>query len=272
MKKVLTIAGSDSSGGAGIQADLKTMTVHGVYGMSAITAITAQNTKGVRSVVVTEPVCLKEQLEAVFDDIVPDAIKIGMLPGKDTICTVADIFDKYKNIIMDRCIPIVLDPVMVASSGNMLMEPDAVETVKKRLFPWTTLLTPNIPEAQVLTGKSIATFSQMEEAGKMLAKQYDTAVLIKGGHCPEGASDVLCRKESAIWFPGEIMDNPNKHGTGCTLSSAIACNLAFGQTMEESCKNAKMYLEGAIGANLDLGEGCGPLNHVYRFFKKGKES
>ena len=263
MKKVLTIAGSDCSGGAGIQADLKTMTVHGVYGMSVITALTAQNTMGVSDVLVTETAFLKKQLDAIFTDIVPDAIKIGMLPDQATIHGIVESFSKYENILTKENIPIVLDPVMVSTSGRMLMEESARESLQKELFPWVTLLTPNIPEAEVLTGRTIENYADMEQAAEQLEQQYQMAILIKGGHCKEGASDLLCANSNKIWFSGEIMDNPNKHGTGCTLSSAIASNLALGYSLEESCKKAKNYLEGAILANLDLGQGCGPLNHMY---------
>lgn len=263
MKKVLTIAGSDCSGGAGIQADLKTMTVHGVYGMSVITALTAQNTIGVSDVAVTEPVFLKKQLDAIFTDIVPDAIKIGMLPDQNIIKAIVESFLKYETILTNEKIPIILDPVMVSSSGRILMEEQARETLQTDLFPWITLLTPNIPEAEVLTGKPISGYADMEQAAKELAERYQMAILLKGGHCKEGSSDLLYVDGKKNWFPGEIMDNPNKHGTGCTLSSAIASNIALGYSLEESCKRAKDYLEGAIRANLNLGQGCGPLNHMY---------
>lgn len=263
LKKVLTIAGSDCSGGAGIQADLKTMTVHGVYSMSVITALTAQNTMGVSDVLTVEPTFLKKQLDAIFTDIVPNAIKIGMLPNQATIGGLVESFFKYENILKKEYIPIVLDPVLVSSSGRMLMEDNARETLQKELFPWVTLLTPNIPEAEVFTGRTIETYADMEKAAEQLEEQYQMAILIKGGHCKEGASDLLCMNGNKTWFSGTIMDNPNKHGTGCTLSSAIASNLALGYSMNESCKRAKNYLEGAILANLDLGKGCGPLNHMY---------
>ena len=263
MRKVLAIAGSDCSGGAGIQADLKTMTMHGVYGMSVITALTAQNTMGVTDVMLVSGAFLKKQLEAVFSDIVPDAIKIGMLGNKEIIEALADFFEEHSELI--EKIPIVLDPVMVSTSGHMLMEADAVEVLKKKLFPWSTLITPNLPETNVLTEKKIETLAQMEQAAAFLSEQYAISVLVKGGHCSDSASDILYEKDkNCSTFSGEILTNPNKHGTGCTLSSAIACNLAKGYTLQESCQQAKRYVEDAIRANLDLGKGSGPLNHMIK--------
>ena len=287
MKKVLTIAGSDSSGGAGIQADLKTMTMHGVYGMSAITALTAQNTTGVTGIMSASGEFVKQQLQAVFSDILPDTIKIGMLANAEIIEAIADFFSEHKEQM--RHIPVVLDPVMVTTSGCSLMEDGANKALCEKLFPWATLITPNIPETELLlrtSGKridaenctepakvsqeaempdTIQNHAQMEQAARTLAEQYQTSVLVKGGHCSEGPADVLCeRQEGKLrchWIPGVVLQNPNKHGTGCTLSSAIASNLALGYNLFESCQKAKQYVEQAIGANLNLGAGSGPLNH-----------
>lgn len=260
MKKVLTIAGSDCSGGAGIQADLKTMTVQGVYGMSAITALTAQNTTAVTAIMPVKASFLLQQLEAIFADIRPDAIKIGMLANGELMGAVADFFEAY--VGKGEKLPIVLDPVMISSSGHMLMEDSAREQLIDRLFPWATVITPNLPEAEILAQRTIETHDQMQKAATYLSKKYDVAVLLKGGHCKTGASDVLVHNGKTVWFPGKPLANPNKHGSGCTLSSAIACNLAKGNSLEQSCKEAKKYVERAIEANLDLGKGQGPLNHM----------
>lgn len=260
MKKVLTIAGSDSSGGAGIQADLKTVTMHGVYGMSVITALTAQNTTGVAGVMPVTPEFIQLQMASVFSDICPDAIKIGMLAQKDIIEAIAEFFERERTSMQN--IPVVLDPVMVTTSGCSLMEQSASRAMMEQLFPWATLITPNIPEAEALTGATITNFSDMEREAKALEQRFGCSVLIKGGHCREGASDVLCTKGQTHWFNGEILSNPNKHGTGCTLSSAIASNLALGRDLVESCARAKQYVERSIGANLNLGAGSGPLNHM----------
>lgn len=257
MKTVLTIAGSDCSGGAGIQADLKTMTMHGVYGMSAITALTAQNTTGVRAIQETTPSFLKQQLDAVFEDIYPDAVKIGMVASSELICVIADRLKFYgaKNV--------VVDPVMVASAGSSLMKQNAVQTLIKELLPISTLVTPNIPEAQVLSGMTIRTESDMIAAAKQIGDSYHCAVLLKGGHSINDANDLLYTKGEWIWFEGKRIDNPNTHGTGCTLSSAIACNFAKGFTLAESVQRAKDYISGALSAMLDLGKGSGPMNHAF---------
>ena len=257
MKTALTIAGSDCSGGAGIQADLKTMTMNGVYAMSAITALTAQNTTGVRAIQESTPDFLKQQLDAIFEDIYPDAVKIGMVASSELIHVIADRLRHYeaKNI--------VVDPVMVATSGSALMKNDAVQTLIEELLPISTLVTPNIPEAQVLSGLSIETKENMMIAAKHIGDNYHCAVLLKGGHSINDANDLLYANGELHWFEGKRIDNPNTHGTGCTLSSAIASNLAKGYTLAESVQRAKDYISGALAAMLDLGQGSGPMNHAF---------
>ena len=257
MKTALTIAGSDCSGGAGIQADLKTMTMNGVYAMSAITVLTAQNTTGVRAIRETEPDFLKQQLDAVFEDIYPDAVKIGMVASSELIRVIADRLRYYdaKNV--------VVDPVMVATSGSALMKNDAVQTLIEELLPLAILVTPNIPEAQVLSGLTIETKEDMVTAAKQIGDNHHCAVLLKGGHSINDANDLLYANEELVWFEGKRIDNPNTHGTGCTLSSAIASNLAKGFTLAESVQRAKDYISGALAAMLDLGKGSGPMNHLF---------
>ena len=257
MKTALTIAGSDCSGGAGIQADLKTMTMNGVYAMSAITALTAQNTTGVRAIQESTPDFLKQQIDAVFEDIYPDAVKIGMVASSELILVIADRLRYYdaKNI--------VVDPVMVASAGSSLIKQNAVQTLIQALLPISTLVTPNIPEAQVLSGLTIETKESMIAAAKQIGDSYHCAVLLKGGHSINDANDLLYANGELVWFEGKRIDNPNTHGTGCTLSSAIASNLAKGFTLAESVQRAKDYISGALAAMLDLGEGSGPMNHAF---------
>ena len=257
MKKVLTIAGSDSGGGAGLQADIKTMTANGVYAMSAVTALTAQNTTGVTGIQEVTPEFLAMQLDAVFTDIVPDAVKIGMVSSAALIRVIAERLRFYK------AQHIVLDPVMVATSGARLISEDAVEALCTDLIPLAEVITPNIPEAQVLTGTDIRTAQDMELAAKRIYAGYGCAVLLKGGHSLEDANDYLYSDDGGRWFHGERIDNPNTHGTGCTLSSAIASNLAKGMTVPEAVGRAKTYLSGALAAMLDLGKGPGPMNHAY---------
>ena len=256
-KTALTIAGSDCSGGAGIQADLKTMTMNGVYAMSAITALTAQNTTGVRAIQESTPDFLKQQLDAIFEDIYPDAVKIGMVASSELIRVIADRLRHYeaKNI--------VVDPVMVATSGSALMKNGAVKTLTEELLPISTLVTPNIPEAQVLSGLRIETKEDMLIAAKHIGDTYHCAVLLKGGHSINDANDLLYAGGELHWFEGKRIDNPNTHGTGCTLSSAIASNLAKGYTLSESVQRAKDYISGALAAMLDLGQGSGPMNHAF---------
>ena len=257
MKTALSIAGSDCSGGAGIQADIKTMTMNGVYAMSAVTALTAQNTTGVYAIQEASPQFLKQQLDAVFDDIFPNAVKIGMVSSAELINVIAERLDFYnaKNI--------VVDPVMVATAGSALIKTDAVETLVKKLLPLATVVTPNIPEAQVLSGLEIKNRKDMEKAAELIANSCGCAVLLKGGHSINDASDLLYANGKTVWFDGRRIDNPNTHGTGCTLSSAIAANLAKGFTMEESIKRAKDYISGALAAMLDLGSGSGPMQHNF---------
>ena len=257
MKTALSIAGSDSCGGAGIQADIKTMTMNGVYAMSAVTALTAQNTVGVREIAEVTPAFLARQIDAVFEDIRPNAVKIGMVPSAELIEVIAERLKFYgaENI--------VVDPVMVATSGAALMRSDAVLALTKRLLPLATLVTPNIPEAEVLSGKTIRTEEDMLEAAKQIGDICGCAVLLKGGHRINDANDLLYRNGAYKWFCGKRIDNPNTHGTGCTLSSAIASNLAKGFDLEASVRRAKDYISGALADMLDLGEESGPMNHAF---------
>lgn len=285
MKTALAIAGSDSCGGAGIQADIKTMTMNGVYAMTAVTALTAQNTTGVADIAEVTPEFLAKQIEAVFEDIRPDAVKIGMTASAELITVIAEKLETY------HAEHIVVDPVMVSTSGARLMKKEAAETLTSRLLPLAEIVTPNIPEAEILSGLPIKSRDDMCRAAGKIAKTYRCSVLLKGGHAaafqtdsqtgnqtdsqtdarerpagsPPGASDDLLYREGTVkWIRGERIDNPNTHGTGCTLSSAIAANLAKGYDLEMSVKRAKDYLSGALGAMLDLGKGSGPVNHAYK--------
>ena len=258
MYTALTIAGSDSSGGAGIQADIKTMTANGVYAMSAITALTAQNTTGVTSIMEATPQFLAEELDCIFTDIYPDAIKTGMVSSSELIEVIADKLTGYqaKNI--------VVDPVMVATSGARLISEDAISTLKSKLLPLAKVITPNIPEAEVLSEMQINSESDMEKAAEIICNRLGCSVLLKGGHQLNDANDLLWQKnEQATWFMGKRIDNPNTHGTGCTLSSAIASNLAKGYDLKTSVKYAKNYISGALAAGLNLGKGSGPMNHAF---------
>ena len=257
MNTALTIAGSDSSGGAGIQADIKTMTANGVYAMSVITALTAQNTTGVTGIMEVAPDFLALQLEAVFTDIYPDAVKTGMVSSGELIRTIAEKLKEFdaKNI--------VVDPVMVATSGAKLISDDAIEVLESELLPLAAVITPNIPEAEVLSGMTIRNEEDMIGAAKAVYERYGCSVLCKGGHQINDANDLLYRSGGYVWFKGKRIDNPNTHGTGCTLSSAIASNLAKGQTLDEAVEQAKKYISGALAAMLDLGKGSGPLAHNY---------
>ncbi len=257
MKTALTIAGSDSSGGAGIQADIKTMTANGVFAMSAITALTAQNTTGVTDIFETTPLFLGEQIDAVFTDIRPDAVKIGMVSSAELIGIIAEKLQEYK------AQHIVVDPVMVATSGSKLLRDDAVQALTEKLLPMAEVLTPNIPEAEILSGMSIANAADMEAAAKTISEKYGCAVLCKGGHQINDADDLLWRNGTGKWFRGKRIDNPNTHGTGCTLSSAIASNLAKGYDLDASVERAKAYISGALAAMLDLGKGSGPMDHMF---------
>ena len=272
---VLSIAGSDSSGGAGIQADLKTMLANGVFGMTAIAALTAQNTTGVTMVTNTPPEMLAAQIDAVFEDIPPVAVKIGMVSSAELITVIADRLTAHnaKNV--------VLDPVMVATSGAKLIEDDAIAALTSKLFPLATVITPNMPETQVLcdlaveqgagaidyeNGESISTENDMVTAGHLLAGHVGCAVLVKGGHGIKDANDVLVEPDGKItWFRSRRINNPNTHGTGCTLSSAIASHLALGEALPTAVDHAKLYLTGALEAQLDLGHGSGPMDHAWKW-------
>ena len=257
VKTALTIAGSDCSGGAGIQADLKTMAMNGVYGMSAITALTAQNTTGVSGIVEVTPSFLRQQLDMIFQDIRPDAVKVGMVPTAALMETLASALEAYEA----GCV--VVDPVMVATSGSSLMKEEAISVLKTRLLPLAALVTPNLPEAEALSGRTIRTEEDMLAAAEVIHAACGCAVLVKGGHRAGDANDLLYDGGRTRWFPGRRISNPNTHGTGCTLSSAIAANLAKGFSLEESVGRAKEYVSDALAAMLDLGKGSGPMNHSF---------
>ena len=257
MKTALTIAGSDSSGGAGIQADIKTMTANGVFAMSAITALTAQNTTGVTDILEATPQFLGEELDAIFTDIFPDAVKIGMVSSSGLIAVIADKLRQY------GAKHIVVDPVMVATSGAKLLRDDAIAVLEEQLLPLAAVLTPNIPEAEILSGMTIRNAADMELAARTISERYGCAVLCKGGHQINDADDLLWRDGAGKWFRGRRINNPNTHGTGCTLSSAIAANLAKGYDLDASVERAKAYISGALAAMLDLGKGSGPMNHMF---------
>lgn len=257
MEKLLTIAGTDPSGGAGIQADLKTFAAHKTYGMSVITSVVAQNTTGVKNVVDLPPEFIGEQIDSVFTDIFPDAVKIGMISNEEIIKVIVERLKKYK------AKNVVVDPVMVATSGNSLIKSTAVKTLIKELLPLADVVTPNMPEAEVLSGVEINDKKDMEKAAKVIGNSIKAAVLVKGGHLEDCADDLLYINGENHWLQGEKIDNPNTHGTGCTLSSAIAVNLAKGMNILEAVEKSKEYLTGAIMADLDLGKGRGPLNHLY---------
>lgn len=257
MKKVLSIAGSDCSGGAGIQADIKTITVHKMYAMSALTALTAQNTTGVFGIVDVSPEFVSQQLDCIFTDIRPDAVKIGMVSSSAIINAIADKLIEYK------AENIVVDPVMVSTSGSRLLSDDAMDALITRLLPLGKVITPNIPEAEALCGFEIESTDDMLRAASTISKLVPGAILIKGGHLECRASDLLYSEGSSLWFHEEKVSNPNTHGTGCTLSSAIACNLAAGASLEESVRNAKAYITGTLKSGLNLGKGSGPLDHTY---------
>ena len=257
MRTALTIAGSDSSGGAGIQADIKTMTMNGVFAMSAITALTAQNTTGVTGILNATPDFLEKELDAIFTDIFPDAVKIGMVSSAELITVIADKLKAY------GAKHVVVDPVMVATSGAKLLEDDAIDTLKEKLLPLAEVLTPNIPEAEILADMKIESPADMETAARTISEKYGCAVLCKGGHDLNDANDLLWKDGCARWFKGRRIANPNTHGTGCTLSSAIASNLAKGYGLDESVEKAKAYISGALAAMLDLGHGSGPMDHAF---------
>ncbi len=257
MRTALSIAGSDSSGGAGIQADMKTMSAHGVFAMTAITALTAQNTTGVTDILEVPPAFLSAQLDAVFTDIFPDAVKIGMVASADLIDVIAQKLRQYE------ARHIVVDPVMVSTSGSRLLQENAVSTLTKELLPLAEVVTPNIPEAEILADMKIASREDMEMAAQVISERYHCAVLLKGGHDLNDANDLLWKDGERTWFHGTRINNPNTHGTGCTLSSAIASNLAKGMELKPAVEQAKTYISGALAAMLDLGHGRGPMNHLF---------
>ncbi|MBR2215220.1 MAG: bifunctional hydroxymethylpyrimidine kinase/phosphomethylpyrimidine kinase [Selenomonadaceae bacterium] len=263
MKTALTIAGSDSSGGAGIQADIKTMLAQGVFAMSAITALTAQNTMGVKAISEVTPDFLAAQIDCVFEDIPPDAVKVGMVFSAELIGVVADRMRRY------RVENLVVDPVMVATSGAKLLNDNAIKALEEELLPLAKVITPNLPEAAALAKREIKNKEDMAAVARLLADRYGVAVLCKGGHCGEDAEDLLYADGKLISFFGERVASPNTHGTGCTLSSAIAARLALGQNLEEAVRRAKDYVTGALKAGLNLGKGSGPLDHGYNLIIKG---
>lgn len=257
MKTALSIAGSDSSGGAGIQADIKTMTMHGVFAMTAVTALTAQNTLGVTDIMEATPEFLANELDAVFTDIFPDAVKVGMVSSSALICIIVDKLKQYS------AKKIVVDPVMVATNGAKLICDEAIETLKAKLLPIADVITPNLPEAEVLTGMRILTVADMETAARQIFEKFGCNVLMKGGHDLNDANDLLWTPKGPEWFYGKRIDNPNTHGTGCTLSSAIAANLALDNDLATSVRIAKAFISGALSAKLNLGRGKGPMNHAF---------
>lgn len=267
MKTALTIAGSDSSGGAGLQADMKAMEANGVYAMSAITALTAQNTTGVQGIFDVPPEFLAAQIDSVFADIQPDAVKIGMVSAAPLVATIAERMRAHKPAWL------IVDPVMVATSGAQLITSDAIEALKAELFPLADLLTPNIPEAQVLSGLGIANQAEMVRAAHAIADTYQASVLLKGGHAVADANDLLVTPASSAsagstggseqWFTGKRIQTVNTHGTGDTLASAIAANLAKGFALPDAIARAKQYLTAALAYGLDLGAGGGPMNHAF---------
>lgn len=262
MKNLLTIAGSDSSGGAGIQADLKTFAAHGTFGMSVITAVTAQNTCGVTMVQDIDCDVVKAQIEAVFDDIHVDAVKIGMVSRPEIIETIADCMEKYQPKI------IVVDPVMISKSGYPLLAPEACSTLIKRLLPLATLLTPNLPEAEAITGIKAHNAADMQQVAEKIIALGTKAVLVKGGHLEDKADDLLFDGKESIWFTGERIITKNTHGTGCTLSSSLAANLAKGMSLREAVAASKKYVTEAIAHSLDIGSGCGPTHHFVDLYRK----
>lgn len=266
MKKVLSIAGSDSSGGAGIQADIKTMAAHNVFAMTAITAVTAQNTLGVTAIQDISVDVVENQLDAVFTDIFPDAVKIGMVSSKEIIRIIARKLEQYpvKNV--------VLDPVMVSTSGSRLLEQASIDSLMGELIPLADIITPNLYEAEILSGMEIRSLQQLQKAGEIIFDKTRVHVLVKGGHLEGKKVDILISSEGTEFFEGPHIDNPNTHGTGCTLSSAIASNLALGKELRTAVRDAKAYVSRAISYGLDLGKGSGPLNHMVGVYSLSREA
>lgn len=262
MKHLLTIAGSDSGGGAGIQADLKTFAAHGTFGMSVITAVTAQNTCGVTAVQNIDPEIVAAQIDAVFDDIRVDAVKIGMVSQSDIIKTIAERLKHYAPKI------IVLDPVMISKSGYSLLQPEACECLIKELLPIATLVTPNIPEAEVIAEMKIETKEDMLTAAKKIVALGAKMVLLKGGHLDNSADDLLYDGANEVWFMGSKVETMHTHGTGCTLSSSLAANLARGLEIKSAVKASKVYVTEAIKHGIELGKGCGPTHHFVELYRK----
>ena len=265
MRTALSIAGSDSCGGAGIQADIKTMTMNGVYAMSVITALTAQNTTGVSGIFEVTPEFLKQQIDSVFGDIRPDAVNIGMVASPALVEVIAERLEYY------HAEKVVVDPVMVATSGSVLSKDSAVSVMREKLLPLASVITPNIPESEILWGKKITTQAEMEQAAAEISKTYGCAVLCKGGHSINDANDLLYADGKCTWFYGKRINNPNTHGTGCTLSSAIASNLAKGYSMVRAIERSKAYISGALESMLDLGHGLGPLDHSFNLTGEFRE-
>ncbi len=258
MKSVLTIAGSDSSGGAGVQADIKTMTVHGVFAQSAITALTAQNTMGVFGVLEVEPYFLQKEIDCVFEDIRPDAVKIGMVSSAELVDVIADRLKHYK------AENIVVDPVMVATSGAKLSTSDAEREMMEKLVPLADIVTPNIPEAEQLAGIRITSIEDMTKAARLIKERGCRSVLVKGGHLEGNATDIfLTEHDRLVELTQRRVKTLNTHGTGCTLSSAIASNLALGNDLQAAVQKAKQYITGALKHDIGLGKGTGPLNHMW---------
>ncbi|NLW47862.1 MAG: bifunctional hydroxymethylpyrimidine kinase/phosphomethylpyrimidine kinase [Firmicutes bacterium] len=262
MKNALTIAGSDSSGGAGIQADLKAFSANGVFGMSVITAVTAQNTQGVLAVEDISTAVIQKQIEAIYEDIQVDAVKVGMVSRTETIEVIGKQLQKY------QAHPVVVDPVMVSKSGFHLLQPDAVKALIHHLLPLATIVTPNIPEAEIMTGMSIKSLEDMEAAAELIYQMGPANVLLKGGHLTDEATDVLFDGAKHLRLTAERIPTKNTHGTGCTLSSAIAANLAQGRTISDAVRDAKAYLTIAIRHSLEIGKGVGPTHHFYELYRK----
>lgn len=262
MKKALTIAGSDCSGGAGIQADLKTFAAHGVFGMSVITAVTAQNTMGVTAVQDILPEIIAKQIAAIFEDMGTDSVKVGMVSQPETIFTIASGLRKYEPLL------VVVDPVMVSKSGYHLLQPEAESVLVKELLPLATVVTPNIPEAEVLVRRTIKTLADMEEAARAIHDMGPQNVLMKGGHRTDDATDILYDGHRFVRFEAPRVATKNTHGTGCTLSSAVAANLARGMSVEQAVTKAKEYITMAIQHALHFGKGVGPTHHFYELYQK----
>jgi hydroxymethylpyrimidine/phosphomethylpyrimidine kinase len=263
LARIMTIAGSDSGGGAGIQGDIKTITALGGFATSAITAITAQNTLGVNNILNIPLKMIEDQILAILDDIGADAIKIGMLSNKNIISCVANLLSK-----INKNIPIVLDPVMVAKGGHKLLDSGAEKTLIKKLMPLCSIITPNIPEAEVITGKKINNIKDLEATGKMIIKMGINNVLMKGGHLKESTlTDILINKKKVTYFHSDKIITKNSHGTGCTLSSAIACGMAQKMSLNFSVKRAHAFVNKSIKYAPNIGKGNGPLNHLINNIK-----